>query len=206
MTDRLPDALPAGAFAPWLRDIRRAIAGEADADVPCGSCVGCCSSSQFVLIAPDESDALANIPAELLFPAPRMPKGHMLMGYDEHGRCPMLIDGACSIYAHRPRTCRTYDCRVLAAAGVADQVDDKPLIAERAVRWRFAPGSPHDEALQQSVRAASAHLQARAADLPADVAPLTPTHVAVAAVVAHELFVDGAVPADEQLASRLRAR
>ena len=34
--------------------------------------------------------------------------------------------GGCSIYDHRPRTCRTFDCRVFAAAGVAVDAD-KPL-------------------------------------------------------------------------------
>ena len=34
------------------------------------------------------------------------------------GHCPMLVDGRCSIYEHRPRTCRTYDCRVFPAAGL----------------------------------------------------------------------------------------
>ena len=60
--------------------------------MPCGTCTACCTSSQFVHIGPDEVDTLAHIPAELLFPAPRMPKGHVLLGYDERGHCPMLID------------------------------------------------------------------------------------------------------------------
>ena len=56
-------------------------------------------------------------PAALRFPRPGRPKGHVVLGYDEHGRCPMLGDHGCTIYEHRPRTCRTYDCRVFAATG-----------------------------------------------------------------------------------------
>src|SRR5689334_12051664 len=108
-----------------------ALAGEGASDVPCGACTACCTASQFVHIGPDEADALAHIPAELLFPAPGLPRGHVLLGYDEHGRCPMLVDDGCSIYAHRPQTCRTYDCRVLPAAGVAAD-EDQPGVARQA--------------------------------------------------------------------------
>ena len=65
-----------------------------------------------------------------------MPEGHLLLGFDEHGRCPMLVRGACSIYESRPRTCRTYDCRVFAAAGVTP--DEQPDIAAQVRRWRFS--------------------------------------------------------------------
>jgi uncharacterized protein len=59
------------------------------------------------------------------------------MGYDENGHCPMLVDGACSIYEHRPRTCRTYDCRVFAASGL--ELDDpaKSAISDQVSRWEF---------------------------------------------------------------------
>src|SRR3954468_8322245 len=129
-----PD-LEAGEFASWIVDMQAALRGERDAEVPCGTCTACCTSSQFVHIAPDETDTLAHIPAQLLFPAPRLPEGHVLLGYDDRGHCPMLIDGRCSIYEHRPRTCRTYDCGVFPAAGIEPLEDEKPLIAERARRW-----------------------------------------------------------------------
>ena len=67
-----------------------------------------------------ETDTLALIPPELLFPVPGLPSGHVLMGYAERGGCPMLIEGKCSIYAARPRIFRTYECRVFPAAGIAD--------------------------------------------------------------------------------------
>src|SRR3954471_9741429 len=136
MADVAEEPLPAGDFSSWLADLRSALRGERDADVPCGDCTACCTSSQFVHIGPEETDTLAHIPAELLFPAPRMPRGHVLMGYDERGHCPMLIDGRCSIYDHRPRTCRTYDCRVFPAAGV--EVDaGQDAIGRRVGQWRF---------------------------------------------------------------------
>ena len=64
--------------------------------------------------------------------------GHYVMGYDERGHCPMLVDDVCTIYDHRPRTCRTYDCRVLAAADLTLVDDAEEAIAERVARWRFS--------------------------------------------------------------------
>lgn len=182
------DELAAGAFSAWATGQLAAMRGESDADVPCGECTACCTSSQFVHIAPDETDTLAHIPAALLFPAPRLPRGHVLLGYDERGHCPMLVDGRCSIYEHRPRTCRTYDCRIFPAAGV-EADDDKPQIARRARRWRFTHPAPTDRARHGAVRAAARYLADRGDSLPADVAPVTATHRAVLALQVHDLFL-----------------
>ena len=73
--------------------MQRALHGDAVADVPCDGCTACCTASQFVHVDPDEADTLAHIPREVLFPAPGLPPGHVLMGYDEHGACPMFVDG-----------------------------------------------------------------------------------------------------------------
>ena len=146
--------LPAGVFATWLTDMQGALRGERSADVPCGECTACCTSSQFVHIEPDETETLARIPPKLLFPAPWQPKGHMVLGYDERGHCPMLVDGRCSIYEHRPRTCRTYDCRVFAATGVA--ITKKPAIARQVERWRFTFPTKVDRERYDAVRAAAA--------------------------------------------------
>ena len=152
------DELDAGDFSSWLAGMRAALRGEAESDVPCDGCTACCRSSQFVHIEPDEADALAHIPAELLFPAPRLPRGHVLLGYDERGHCPMLVDDRCSVYEHRPRACRTYDCRVFAAAEV--ELDDNAKADDRA-RASGAGGSAiptaPDRAQHDAVRAARPH-------------------------------------------------
>lgn len=180
--------LAAGDFSEWLRQVRVAIRGDGDTKVPCGDCTACCTSSQFVHIAPEETDTLRRIPEELLFPAPRLPPGHVLMGYDEHGHCPMLVDGRCSIYPHRPRTCRTYDCRVLAAAGVyAD--DEKPLIAEQARRWEFDVPSPAELVDRKAIGVAAEFLDAHPEAIPPHLAPTTAAQLAVLAIQASEVFV-----------------
>ena len=150
--------LPAGPLTTWLGMIDAALAGEGDSDVPCGPCTACCTSSQFVHVGPEESDALAHIPAELLFPAPGLP-GHLLLGYDERGHCPLLVDGVCSIYSHRPRTCRVYDCRVFAATGVDPGPDDKPAVTEQAVRWVFEISTDDDRRSAAALRATVAALE-----------------------------------------------
>ena len=182
------DTVSAGAFSVWLRGLGQALRGEVDSDVPCGSCTACCTSAQFVHIGPDETDTLAHIPRELLFAAPRMPRGHVLMGYDEHGRCPMLVGGACSIYAHRPRTCRTYDCRVFPAAGVEPD-DDKVLIAEQVKRWRFEHPTDVDRVEHDATHAAAAWVRDHAASLPPDARPQTANQLAVLAIEIHDAFI-----------------
>jgi Fe-S-cluster containining protein len=172
--------LAAGGFSAWLADMERALEGVRDADVPCGTCTACCESSQFVHVGPDETDALAHIPAELLFPAPRMPTGHVLLGYDERGRCPMLTDDGCSIYEHRPRTCRTYDCRVFPATGVEPD-GDQALIAQQARRWRFDFPTEVDRAEHEAVQAVAASLGEVAGTQVAG----TPTQRAVRAIEVH---------------------
>lgn len=181
-----------------------ALSGDGDSDVPCGGCTACCRSAQFVHIGPDEIDTLARIPRELLFPAPRMAAGHMVLGYDDRGWCPMLresVDGGdardprpvCSIYEHRPRACRVYDCRIFAAAGVEPE---QSAVAERVGQWEFSAGAKEHAA----VRAAAAFLAARPGLLP-DGAPAAQR--AIAAIELHDLFLHAEPPEDDAVRRRL---
>ena len=91
-------------------------------------------------------------------------RGTLLMGYDGTGRCPMLGGGRCSIYEDRPRTCRTYDCRVFAAAGIAA---DRDPITRQARRWEFGHPTRQDRDEHAAVRAAARFLRERAECFPA---------------------------------------
>ena len=188
VTDDQP--LPAGGFSTWLAGMQRALRGEQDSDVPCDGCTACCTSSQFVHIGPDETETLAHIPAELLFPAPRLPAGNVLLGYDENGHCPMLIDGECSIYEHRPRTCRTYDCRVFPAAGV--ELDDDDKRGDRP-SGRAGGGST---SRPRSTRSSTTRcerprtfVREHEDRLPDDVVPANATQLAVLAIEVHDAFL-----------------
>lgn len=204
-----PGSLDAGPFGPWLEQTLAVLRGEpgTQAEVPCNGCTACCESSQFVLVEPDEHDARSAIPTELLFPAPGAPKRFSLLPYDEHGRCPMLRDGACSIYEHRPRTCRSYDCRVLAAAGI-DPGPEKPAIRRRVNEWRFTLEDSAEERSAASVRTAASFLTEHIDELPDGGPP--PTQRAALAVEVHDLFTgDGSrQPADVlvELRRRLSSR
>jgi Fe-S-cluster containining protein len=182
-----PD-LAAGPFSSWLVEMQAAIRGEQASDVPCGGCTACCTSSQFIHIGPEETDTLSRIPAELLFPAPRLPPGNVVLGYDERGHCPMLIDNECSIYEHRPRTCRTYDCRIFPAVGL-EVDDDTGLIARQARRWRFSFPTEADRTEHDSVRAVATFFREHADLRPDGVAPTNTTQLAVLAIELHDAFV-----------------
>lgn len=208
-TDPGPDsagALPAGDFTEWLASFDAALGGQQSADVPCGTCTGCCTSSQFIHIGPEEQATLRRIPPALLFPAPRLPRGHMLLGYDRRGHCPMLVDGACTIYADRPQTCRTYDCRVFPAAGIQPDEPAAGAIAERAVRWSFSYSTSDGARQHGSVRAAAAFLRTYSAELPDGIAPVTSTQRAVLAVGLRGLFAGDAEPAVAEVAVEISRR
>ena len=192
--DNRPRDLAAGAFGAWLEEMRAALAHEADADVPCGDCSACCSTSHFVHVGPEEADALAHIPADLRFPAPGMPAGHQVLGYDQRGRCPLLDGGGrCTIYEHRPLTCRTYDCRVFAAAAIDADRDE---IARRARRWRFACPAPRDAAALAAVGAAARWVRGHAAAFPGGAVPDDPAQLAVLAVKVAGVFLPGGPAAE----------
>ena len=187
--------LPAGDFGAWLARMRAALRHEADADVPCGECCACCSTAHFVHIGPEETQTLARVPPELVFPAPGQPAGHVLLGYDERGRCPLLDEGGrCTIYEQRPRTCRTYDCRVFAAAGIAA---DRDAISARARRWRFACPAPADADELAAVRAAARFVREHAAAFPGAAVPDDPAQLAVLAVRVADIFLPGGAGAQD---------
>ena len=181
--------LAAGGFSAWLAGMARALDGVADSDVPCDGCTACCMSAQFVHVEPDEHATLARIPSALLFPAPGLPAGHVLMGYDERGHCPMLVDGLCSIYDARPRTCRTYDCRIFAATGIDIDDERQHAIAARVARWRFEHPTERDRVEHDAVVAAARFVRERADLLPAGDRSDHPAHHAVLAVRVRDAFL-----------------
>jgi Fe-S-cluster containining protein len=190
--------VPAGRFSEWLRGTEAALrSGTGGADVPCGTCKGCCRSSMFIHIEPQESQTLQRIPRALLFPAPGRPKGHLLLGYNDKGECPMFVDERCSIYEDRPRTCREYDCRVFAATGIAVDRESQPEIAERVEAWVFQFESEESRKEYRILQWAAAFLQERRDLFPPGFIPNHPGPLAALAVRICRLFagIKGAVPA-----------
>ena len=178
--------LPAGGFASWLRHTRAAQLEDSGADVPCGECDACCRSSYFIHIGSEETQTLSRIPEELLFPAAGLPNGNVVLGYDDDGRCPMLKQDGCSIYEHRPSTCRTYDCRVFAAAGIEA---DRDAITRQARRWRFDHSTDDDRDRHAAVRAAAEFIPEHAECFPGAEVPDSPAQVALLAIKVYEVFL-----------------
>jgi Fe-S-cluster containining protein len=194
--------LPAGNFSDWLRAMRRALAGGQGMDVACGTCVGCCTSSYIIKVKPRDTDALAHIPREHLRAAPEEP-GTMLMGYDAAGHCPMFDGHGCSIYAHRPDTCRTYDCRIFTAAGL-QAGPERTVINQRVARWQFEYPTDLDREEQRAVKAAAAFLRQHPVRFPGGRIPSRPSDIAVLAVKSYRVFL-GESPEDSAAASGIIA-
>jgi uncharacterized protein len=168
--------LDAGAFGDWARGYVEALVREGDVDVPCGTCSACCESGYLIPIHPDETEVRAHVPADRL-QATAGPDGTEFLAQDDDGRCAMHV-GGCTIYEHRPRACRAFDCRVLAATGIA--IDDSPGVASQAERWRFSLATDDDRARRDAVLAAVAALVAADPDLESLRSPMRRAIVAVA--------------------------
>lgn len=210
------DAIPAGEFGEWLRRVQPAVNNNLESDVPCGECNACCRASYFIHVTPEDVDAIAAIPAELLFSAPGAPPGYQLMGFNEQGQCPMLIEGQCSIYADRPSACRTYDCRVFTAANIEAGGAEKADVNEQVLRWQFAYADTQAQLAHAAVTKVAQVVADRAEVFVAAEAKVDPgaaSPVARYAIETHaqmleihaELLATGQSLSDEALAQRLAA-
>lgn len=159
----------------------------------------------FIHIKPEEVETIRRIPKKLLFPAPGLPKGHVLMGYGDMGQCPMLIDNECSIYEYRPQTCRNYDCRVFTATGIRVDEQDQPEIAERVNRWRFSYRTKDGRTEQTTLQKAAAFLQNHRDLFPDGNLPSHPGPLAANAVRIYRLFAETSAQTDKPDAATVHA-
>jgi uncharacterized protein len=176
-------------FSLWLDQIRQVQKTGKAVDVPCGECTACCTSSYFILIKTHETGTAAKIPGELMFPAPGLPKGNMLLGFDEKGHCPMFADNKCLIYDYRPETCRTYDCRIFTATGLRAG-DDKVRISRQASRWKFSFSENRDLKNFSAVKAAAKFINEYAGCFPAGFIPSNTPQQALIAIKIYDVFLD----------------
>ena len=179
----------AGPFSQWLRAMRAALAGSAAMDVACGDCRGCCTSSYFIKVRAHEAVTIEKIGADKLRAAPGSTNGELLMGYDAQGHCHMFANGGCSIYQHRPETCRTYDCRVFTAAGM-NAGPDRSVINDRIASWQFEYRTPRDTQEHRAVTAAANYLRQHPVRFPGGRVPSRASEIAVLAVKSYEVFMD----------------
>jgi Fe-S-cluster containining protein len=186
--------------------MRSSLAGGPGMQVACGDCAGCCTSSYVIKIRPHERDALANIPAEVL--APGEADGTRYMPANPQGHCPMYSgssanDAGCSIYEHRPETCRTYDCRIFSAAGMPAG-EGKTMINERIASWRFAYEDEQARREHQAVTAVANYLRQHPVRFPNGRIPSRPSEIAVLAVKSYTVFM-AETPDDARVAAGIVA-
>ena len=125
------------------------------------------------------------------------------MGYNDHGHCPMLVNDKCSIYEHRPRTCRTYDCRIFAATGIPVEQAE---IAQRAAAWVFDYEDDHSREEQALLKKAAAFLRENHHLFPKGRLPAHSAQLAALAVSIYPLFEDStAGMQDAQIAQTIAA-
>lgn len=184
-----PDHLPAGCFSEWLLAMRRSLAGDGGMEVACGDCRGCCTSSYYVKVRARETQAMARIGEQHLEAGPPGDPGSRLLGFQPNGHCRMLVARECTIYSDRPETCRSYDCRVFAAARM-DAGEGKSEINQRVARWRFSYATEADHAAQRAVAAAARYLRQHPVRFPGGHVPSRPSEVAVLAIKAYTVFLD----------------
>ena len=122
------------------------------------------------------------------------------MGYDDNGRCPMLVDDRCSIYEHRPQTCRDYDCRIFSATGVPVDREAQPDIAHRVGEWVFQYEDEGSREEHAALRKAAAFLQKNKSLFPQGSLPTHPGRLAALAVRVYRLFADMTADAHDDAA------
>lgn len=121
----------------------------------------------------------------------------------------MLSNGTCTIYQHRPQTCRNYDCRLFAAAGIEAGGDEKAFINDRVKRWRFSYPTEKDKEEQQALREAVRFIREHADCFPGGRVPEASGQLAIVAVKAYKIFlpsvqgesVSGNKPSNTELAA-----
>jgi hypothetical protein len=183
----------AGEFGSWLEDTLKSFKTQTAAIVPCGACRACCTASYFITVKTTDTDALAAIPAPLLQFAPGLAKGDRVLGFRPDGTCPMFRKNECSIYPSRPGTCRSYDCRVLAAAGLMAGGSDKSQINERVHAWNFTYRDAGAVAAHDAVKRAAKFIGTSGHAFPEGRVPTKPADIAVLALKVHRVFMTAAV-------------
>jgi uncharacterized protein len=177
--------------------MRAVLRGQRDADVPCGDCVGCCVSSYPIPLREGDYVARSRLPAQFAIVSPELP-GRTFMGFRDDGSCPMYVDSKCSIYTDRPQTCRDYDCRIYAAAGLLP-AGERSIINQRVSAWKFNCDEERDRLASEAVFRAAQFIQAHSQKFPPAMRAASPTATAVLAVKTYGVFMQESTGADAEL-------
>lgn len=78
-------------------------------EIPFLECKGLCADTCTTIpVSPAELSALRKAAGRRLRAAPREDGAAFTIKNSKHGSCPLLSDGRCTVYDHRPLICRLY--------------------------------------------------------------------------------------------------
>lgn len=187
-TDRDTALLDAGEYLDWAAATLESFRSGGGCDVPCGECRACCRAGYFIPVRHDEWDARRAIPAGLLVTAPGLHGiEDAVLATRRRGDCALLVEGRCTVYAHRPQACRDYDCRIFTAAGVTTGI---AAIDARARRWRFRHRDGRSRQAHEATRYAARLMMEHASAFPDARVPPDASGIAIAALKAHAALMD----------------
>ena len=99
--------------------------------VNCRSCRACCVDFADTPVLPFESGDGLDIEVR---------DGKRLLRKKANGECVHLLEGGCSVYEHRPVTCRVFDCRDFAVEKLSNP--DLPQLNKAIAQWSVSAESP----------------------------------------------------------------
>lgn len=99
--------------------------------VNCRSCRACCVDFADTPVLPFESGDGLDIEVR---------DGKRFLRKKANGECIHLQDGGCSVYEHRPSTCRVFDCRDFAVEKLTNP--NLPRLNEAIAQWAVSDGTP----------------------------------------------------------------
>ena len=145
-TTARPATCPPATSAPGSAQMRAALRHEADADVPCGDCCACCSTSHFVHIGPGrDGGAGAQSRASCSSRRRACRPGHLVLPVRRSAaaaRCWTTAAGAPSTTTGRSPAAPTTAASSRRPASTRTATRSRA----RARRWRFACPAPGDSA------------------------------------------------------------
>jgi uncharacterized protein len=132
-------------------------------------------------------DALDDVlPPEYVIPISTVSK--MLTARPD-GTCPLLVEHKCTIYTRRPQTCRDYDCRVFAAAGIDAGGEEREVINRRVRAWQFTYESEGERRVHDAIKTTACFIRQNSSAF-AGRAPTAASGIAVLSVKSFEVFLN----------------
>ncbi len=132
----------AGSVAQFLTEHRAwQLSGKAERNVPCNGCTACCHH-HIIEVDPsvDDMSKLDVVESD----------GKLILRETSDGTCVHLGPQGCTVHAHRPRVCRSYDCRLFSLFFITNPHRKPPL-----PMWEFDANSLEERATRAAMQMAA---------------------------------------------------